>query len=104
MDFAARPETREEFAGTVADLEAGKLYVHCPDCRGHQQVYLYRQVNDAGSGSYFNCPTCSATGEAEAEKAIDFMRAWQELHDDEFDAERDLSVFEAGEGLGARHG
>lgn len=87
MEFAARKETREEFARTIKDIEADKLYVHCPDCGGHLQVYLYRQYAEPNSGSYFNCPTCGATGQADAEKAIEFMHAWQEQRCDELDAE-----------------
>ncbi len=75
-------QAREHFpAATIEGLELGQAYVHCPDCDGDRTIYAYRKLDDSSSGDYFNCPCCSAMGEADAEKALELIRDWELQHD-----------------------
>lgn len=70
---------RREFPATTAALDAGELYVHCPRCEGERQVFAYTHVGNGftpSRGEYFNCPLCSAMGEAEAERAAGYIAEW----------------------------
>ena len=63
---------------TKAALEdKDALYVHCPDCDGERKVAAQRN----GISQYFDCPTCSATGESSREDAITFIDIMEDNDD-----------------------
>ena len=74
MRFSAEATTR--WPKTIAQLTAGELYPHCPRCDGRKMVYATIE----GKGEYLPCPCCAGTGEADAEKAAEFIhdREWRE--------------------------
>lgn len=59
----------------------GDLYVPCPRCDGDRHVFAYTQPPTEyyrGVGEYFSCPVCGGTGEAEAEKAAEWVKEHQD--------------------------
>lgn len=58
------------------EYASGNSYPECPRCEGTRTVEAITQINgDFGHPTieYFNCPLCSAMGEADAEKAQDWL-------------------------------
>lgn len=73
--------TKTRFPQTVAHLEHGELYVHCPRCNGRRMISVITRVGDGfrpSQGEYVDCPLCHATGEADADLALNFIEDWQE--------------------------
>lgn len=76
---------------------SGDLYPRCPRCGGDGQIYVYIEIDESYAGrhrgEYINCPCCSGTGEAEREKAIDWLKEEidykGELSEDDEDDEDD---------------
>lgn len=84
----------KKFENTIAGLQAGELYPHCPRCGGSRMISVYI---DAGSPfrpsvlEYVNCPLCHATGEADADEARSFITEWAERHEITIPCLRDQS-------------
>lgn len=80
MSEAFSAEARATFERTILELEQQELYPFCPRCAGEKQIYA--QFAD-GFDDYVTCPCCLGTGEAEADKARDFIGRWEEKHGDD---------------------
>ena len=58
------------------EYASGELYPQCPRCEGSRTVSAITQINgDFGHPTIesFDCPVCSGTGEAEAQRAQDWL-------------------------------
>lgn len=66
----------EQLRQLDAEYASGNLYPPCPRCDGDRTIEVITRLN----GEYFpprietlSCPLCSATGEAEAERAEEWL-------------------------------
>ncbi len=61
----------------MVQIKQGDLYVHCPLCDGQGMIFAFSlppTEHFIGIKEHFDCPVCSATGEADRDKAIAWLK------------------------------
>jgi rubrerythrin len=64
--------------------QGGNSYPECPRCEGERMVEVIVKLNGSFASpttESFNCPLCSATGEADAERAEEWLLNIIEEHE-----------------------